>query len=52
MSRQAIGGGFPFGPIYINETSTRQAITGPVYSNETVLALILRHFLSILGVGA
>ena len=46
MSRQAIGGGFPF-PVYVNETATDQRIaTGGLYVDETVAAGTI-HNLSV-----
>jgi hypothetical protein len=41
MARQAIGAGV-LGPVYINETATKQAIAAPVvYVNETVAAPVV-----------
>lgn len=40
-SRQAIATG-PTGPVYINETSTRQVVAaGPVYVNETAVTVVV-----------
>lgn len=35
MARQAVGGGFPFGAIFLNEIAVRQAIAGSIYANAT-----------------